>query len=173
MAFCYIGFGSNIGDRKFNIVHALSLLIAKDDIRLDCISGLYETQPVGFVDQADFLNGAVCVETMRTPASLLAACLQVERKLLRKRIVRWGPRTIDLDILLFEEVISTTEELTIPHKELENRRFVLAPLAEIAANVKAPNSKKTIDRLLRETKDVSRVELVVESTELLSMIKKV
>ena len=173
VALAYIGFGSNVGDRRNNILRALTLLTNRPDVRLEQVSGLYETQPVGFLEQADFLNGVVCVETALPPKQLLAACMKIEQALKRKRIIRWGPRTIDLDILLYDDVFVNTRELTIPHRELENRRFVLAPLVEIAPKVNVPNSKKTVERLLLETKDVSRIDLLIESTEVLSMIKKV
>ncbi len=168
-----IGFGSNVGDRQMNIVRALALLQADKEISIQEVSGLYETQPVGPVEQNDFLNGVVFIRTEKTPQALLAACLRIEEKLGRQRSVRWGPRSIDLDILLYNDLVLQSSELTIPHKELENRRFVLEPLAEVAAEVVAPNSNKTIRRLLQETQDDSRVRLVKTSKELLSMIKKV
>ena len=173
MAVFYIGFGSNIGDREKNIIRALAFWAANESTQIVKISGLYETQPVGYLNQADFLNGVVCVETTKTTLELLAICLQIEQKLARTRTIRWGPRSIDLDVLLYDDVVLKSSELTLPHKELGNRLFVLQPLAEIAADVIVPDSKKTISRLLQETSDISRIRLVRESTELLSMIEKV
>ena len=173
MAAAFIGFGSNIGNRVHNITDALIYLNANDNIRIEKISGLYETQPVGFLDQAAFLNGVVCIETSFRPKELLAICLGVEKKLGRQHSIHWGPRTIDLDILLYDGLVQQTEELVIPHKEIANRRFVLQPLAEIAADVVDPVSGKKVSRLLSETKDKSRVRLVSTSTELSCMIKKV
>ena len=169
----YIGFGSNIDNRENFIIEALTRLSVLEGIQLKSISGLYETEPVGYIDQNDFLNGVVCVETTKTPAELLAACLQVEEKLGRMRTFRWGPRTIDLDILLFDDLVQQIIELTIPHRELANRRFVLEPLAEIAPEVVVPIYELTVRQLLSKTKDTSRVLMVTKSVELLSKIKKV
>ena len=173
MATAYIGFGSNVANRSGNITDALKYLQANENIGIEKVSGLYETQPVGFLDQDDFINGVVCVETNFNPLDLLAACLSIEKKLGRRRSIRWGPRTIDLDILLYDELVRHSQKLTIPHKELAHRRFVLQPLAEIAADVIEPASKKTISCLLKETHDTSRIRLLSTSIELSSMIKKV
>ncbi len=159
MAVSFIGFGSNIGDREKYIARALSLLAANNEIKILKLSALYESQPIGIVDQDDFLNGVVSVSTTMSPEGLLNFCMQVEGHLGRKRDVRWGPRTIDLDILLFDDIVMNTDELTIPHRELRNRRFVLQPLAEIAADVIVPDCKKSVRQLLRETDDKSRVQL--------------
>jgi len=173
MSTVFIGFGSNIGDRFSNVASALIYLQANENIRITKISGLYETEPVGFVGQDDFINGVVCIDTQLSPTALLAVCLSVEKKLGRERSIRWGPRTIDLDILLYDDLVQHTKELIVPHKELAHRRFVLQPLAEIAADAIEPVSKKNISRLLKETPDDSRVQLAGTSTELLSMIEKV
>lgn len=169
----FIGFGSNVGDRIGNIVDALIRLQANENITITKISGLYETEPVGFVEQDDFINGVVCIDTTLSPMDLLAVCRSIERKLGRQRSIHWGPRTIDLDILLYDGLVQKTKELTIPHQELAHRRFVLQPLADIAADAVDPTCGKKISRLLSETKDKSRICLLSTSAELSSMIEKV
>jgi 2-amino-4-hydroxy-6-hydroxymethyldihydropteridine diphosphokinase len=127
-----LGLGSNVGDREANIRAAVAGLAAWPGVSVTRVSSLYETAPVGYVDQADFLNAVACVETALPPEELLAACLAVEKGLGRERKVRWGPRTIDIDVLLYDDVVMATPALTLPHPRLHERCFVLVPLAEVA-----------------------------------------
>jgi 2-amino-4-hydroxy-6-hydroxymethyldihydropteridine diphosphokinase len=127
-----LGLGSNVGDREGNIRAAVARLAAWPGVAVERVSSLYETAPVGYTDQPDFLNAAVRVATTLAPRELLAACLAVERSLGRVRHERWGPRTIDVDILFYDDVALDTEELTLPHPRLAERCFVLVPLAEVA-----------------------------------------
>jgi 2-amino-4-hydroxy-6-hydroxymethyldihydropteridine diphosphokinase len=127
----YIGLGSNLGNRENFLSQALTLLDSHPAVRVIKISALYETDPVGYTDQPLFLNMAALLETSLTAEQLLANLLEVEQKLGRKRDIRWGPRTIDLDLLIFGTEKIETPELTIPHPRMMERPFVLVPLREI------------------------------------------
>ena len=151
----YIGVGSNVGDRKDNCRKAIELL--RETGRVLGISSLYHTEPVGYKEQEDFINAVVSIETDLSATELLDACHVIEGRLGRKRTLRWGPRTIDLDILLYGDQIMNQPHLIIPHPLMATRKFVLAPLAEIAPEVMHPVLQKTARQLLRELKDASRV----------------
>lgn len=129
-----LGLGSNLGDREGNIAAAVARLAAWPGVTVERVSSLYETAPVGYTDQPDFLNAVVRVRTTLTPRELLAACLAVERELGRERKIRWGPRTIDIDVLFFDDAVVETDELTLPHPRFHERCFVLVPLAEVAGD---------------------------------------
>ena len=151
----YIGLGSNIGDRKGNCLQAINLL--GSGCRIQKISSFYCTEPVGYLEQEDFINAVVKIKTVHSPEYLLAICHTIENDLGRGRQVRWGPRTIDLDILLYGDLVMKTVELTIPHPLLETRRFVLVPLCEIAPQIIHPVLKKSVALLLHELSDTHRV----------------
>ena len=136
-----LGLGSNLGDREGNIRSALARLAAQPGIRVDKVSSLYETEPVGFADQPDFLNAVALLSTALSPRELLAVCLGIERELGRKRGKRWGPRTIDIDLILYNDVVLVTAELTLPHPRFHERCFVLVPLAEIAGDAPVSGGK--------------------------------
>jgi 2-amino-4-hydroxy-6-hydroxymethyldihydropteridine diphosphokinase len=142
----YLSLGSNIGDREAHLRDAIARLAAEG--RVVAVSSFYETEPVEVTDQSWFLNCAVALETTDTPEQLMAALLRIEREMGRQRVQRKGPRTIDLDILLFGDAIIDSPKLTIPHPAMHQRRFVLAPLAEIAPEVCHPILKKKIRELL-------------------------
>ncbi len=144
----YLSLGSNIGNRERHLGDALARLRALG--RVAAVSSLYETEPVEFTDQPWFLNCVVLLETKATPAQLLANLLAIEQEMGRVRTQKKGPRTIDIDILLFGETILDSPALTIPHPALHQRRFVLEPLAEIAPEAWHPGLKKTIRKLLEE-----------------------
>ncbi|MNO16646.1 2-amino-4-hydroxy-6-hydroxymethyldihydropteridine pyrophosphokinase [compost metagenome] len=127
----YLSLGSNMGDREENLFSAIRQLAEDSKIKHLASSSIYETEPVGNVEQAFFLNMAILIETTYTPYELLTVTSYIEDLLLRKRSIRWGPRTIDIDILLFDEIELLDEKLTIPHKELFHRAFVLYPLREV------------------------------------------
>jgi len=141
----YLSLGSNVGEREANLRHAIERL--QDLGQVQAVSSLYETEPVEFTAQPWFLNCAVALETTRMPKQLLQALLDLEVEMGRRRTQNKGPRIIDLDILLFGNSIVNAPGLTIPHPALAERRFVLAPLAEIAAEVVHPVLKKTIREL--------------------------
>ncbi len=147
----YLGLGSNCGDRAMHLTDAISELDAIDGITVSSRSVFLQTAAVGPVKQPDFLNAAVAMETTMSPRRLLETCLDVERHHGRDRSVeqRWGPRTLDLDILLFDDVIVREEGLMIPHPELVHRVFVLEPLCQIAPDVAHPVSGETIAAMLK------------------------
>lgn len=130
-----IGLGSNIGDREKNIITAIQQLAKQNEIRIEKISSLYETQPVGITDQPDFLNGAISIATNLSPRNLLKVCLQVEKQMGRIRDQRWGPRNIDIDLLVYDDHVIMDEVLSIPHPRLHERSFVLIPLQEIIGDI--------------------------------------
>ncbi len=123
-----------MGDREGNIRAAVAKLAAWPGMTVERVSSLYETAPVGYADQPDFLNAVARVTTTLAPRELLAACLAVEQALGRVRHERWGPRTIDVDVLLYDDVVLATAELTLPHPRFHERCFVLVPLAEVAGD---------------------------------------
>lgn len=126
----YLSLGSNIGKRKENILKAYKILETQE-LTIVNRSSFYETAPVGVEDQKFFINSVIQVETDLEPYELLEKCHLVEKALKRKRVIRWGPRTIDVDILLFNDLELDDPDLIIPHQEIKNRAFVLIPLAEI------------------------------------------
>ena len=128
----YLSIGTNIGERLCNLQDAVRLLDEHPAIEVERVSSIYETDPVGFVDQDAFLNIAVKVTTTLNATEMLAACQSVEAELGRVRLIRWGPRSIDLDILLFNHENIETESLIVPHERMYERAFVLVPLMEIS-----------------------------------------
>jgi 2-amino-4-hydroxy-6-hydroxymethyldihydropteridine diphosphokinase len=127
----YIGLGSNIEDRELHLKEAIRLLQLHPDINICRCSSIYETDPVGFTEQAAFLNMVIQVYTKLNPTELFQYMLEVESKLGRVRDIRWGPRTIDLDMLLFGQQLIVTPKLLVPHPRMKERAFVLIPLLEI------------------------------------------
>ena len=139
----YLSIGTNIGDRKRNLQEAVSMLTKMDDVQVVQISSIYETAPVGYVDQDAFLNIAVYVKTTKSVEEMLAACQFVEQELGRVRLIRWGPRIIDLDILLFNQENIESEHLIVPHARMYERAFVLIPLMEIV-QTSSPQLEKAL-----------------------------
>lgn len=129
----FLSIGTNIGERMANLKTAVRLLMEKPKVEVTAVSSIYETLPVGFVDQASFLNIAVAVDTSLSPFEMLEVCQSIENELGRIREFRWGPRIIDLDILLYNQENIEAEHLIIPHPRMYERAFVLVPLMEIAA----------------------------------------
>ena len=127
----FVGIGSNLGDRKANLRAAVELLSAEEGVEVVALSEIRETEPVGPVEQGPFLNGAVELRTSLEPRELLQRLLSVENRLGRMRDERWGPRTIDLDLLLYGDEAIEEPGLTVPHPRLHERRFALEPLADL------------------------------------------
>ena len=144
----FIGFGSNLGDRCAVINQALAAVSRLSLSRLERLSSLYETAPVGYLDQGAFLNGVLALRTCLEAERLLAELLRIEAELGRVRKQRWGPRTIDLDIILFGDETISSDRLTVPHPELCNRLFVLEPLHEIAPRRLLPGLHKSVEEVL-------------------------
>lgn len=150
----FIALGSNLGDRLKNLQRAAELL----QVEILKNSSLYETEPVGYLQQPWFLNSVIRVHTELSPVDLLRRCQEVEKKLGRKRDIPKGPRTLDLDILFFNQVILNMPDLILPHPAILERRFVLEPLNEIAPNFIHPVLHKTVSELLRDCPDQSIVK---------------
>lgn len=146
----YIACGSNMGDRKAHLDAAVHALRQDQKCRVLRVSDWMETTPYGGVEQDNFLNGALSVETLYAPEELLEALQEIEKREYRERRVHWGPRTLDLDILLYEGRVMDTERLTIPHRDMQNRDFVLKPLAQIAPYEIHPVLGKAVVVLLEE-----------------------
>lgn len=146
MSFAYIALGSNLGDKEKNLRRAL-LLLTQQGVEVVRVSSFISTEPYGVTDQPQFLNAVACVRTSLAPLALLDVLLATELAMGRVRLRHWGERNIDLDLLLYEDVVLDTPRLHLPHPDMQNRDFVLLPLAEIAPELKHPTLQKTIYEL--------------------------
>lgn len=142
----FISLGTNVGDRELFLKQAIDVLGCNHNIKIICTSSIYETEPVGYENQGNFLNMVIKLKTNLNPYSLLKLCLKTELELGRKRKIHWGPRTIDLDILLYNQENIKSEMLTIPHPRMFERAFVMIPLLEIEPTINL--SKFGISNLL-------------------------
>jgi 2-amino-4-hydroxy-6-hydroxymethyldihydropteridine diphosphokinase len=140
--YAYLSIGSNIGDRLQHLTDAIRALHLHDKIVVTSVSSVYETAPVGYTEQADFLNLVVLIETTLDAYALLGICQKIENELGRVREKRWGPRIVDLDILLYNHDSIIAENLTVPHPRMHERAFVLIPLLEIAPLISHPATGK-------------------------------
>lgn len=144
----YLGIGSNLGDKEGYLDYAVDQLNKDDYVKVNKVSTYIVTKPYGDVEQDDFLNGCLEIETLYTPMELLAVLNDIERGAGRKRLVHWGPRTLDIDILLYDRDVIMEERLKVPHVEMAKRAFVLEPLAEIAPYAYHPGYNRTVLELL-------------------------
>jgi len=153
----YIGLGSNMGDREAYLKHGVTTIEKSKDCRVVTVSKFIDTKPYGVLEQPDFLNGCMRIKTILPPVELLTFLQGIEHSVNRVREGKWGPRTLDLDILFYDDEIINTPELTVPHSDMKNRDFVLGPLSKIAPNLCHPLYRKTIkmmyDELLESKKE--------------------
>jgi 2-amino-4-hydroxy-6-hydroxymethyldihydropteridine diphosphokinase len=156
----FLGLGSNIGNREEYLQNAITALNSNPDITVLKKSSIYETEPYGNEEQEKFLNMVVQVETSLIPEKLLETTMKIENELGRVRTIRWGPRTIDIDILLYGNRVINTENLTVPHLELTKRAFVLIPLLEIAPDLRLPTGETLslyLEHLSNDARGVRRM----------------
>ncbi|MBR4060740.1 MAG: 2-amino-4-hydroxy-6-hydroxymethyldihydropteridine diphosphokinase [Lachnospiraceae bacterium] len=146
----YVALGSNMGNSKAHLDGAVEALKADEKVRVLKVAEYIVTKPYGGVEQDDFVNSAMAIETLYSPEELLDRLHEIEADHNRDRIIHWGPRTLDLDILLYEDVVMDTPDLIIPHKDMHNREFVLKPMAEIAPYEKHPLLGQTMEQLLKQ-----------------------
>jgi dihydroneopterin aldolase / 2-amino-4-hydroxy-6-hydroxymethyldihydropteridine diphosphokinase len=159
----YIGIGSNLGIPEKNCTNAIEKISSIKDIKIISKSSFYQTEPIGGVQQGWFINAAIEIKTDLSPENLLSVLLNLELVMGRIRQEKWGPRLIDLDLLLYSNLVLEKKGLTLPHPEIQNRKFVLIPMSEIAGNVIHPTLKKTIKTLLQESSDVTIVKKTKKS----------
>ena len=159
----YLSLGSNVGDRVQNLREAVAKICEIGDVV--AVSSLYETEPVEFTEQSWFLNCAVAITTNLAPQELMSRLLEIEREMGRERTVKKGPRTIDIDIVLFGNQVIEMPELRVPHPAMHERRFVLEPLEEIAAEARHPVLRKSVRELLKELPADDAVVTRIEGAE--------
>lgn len=147
MTIAFVGLGANLGPREVTLLRAVDLLGEADGVEVLAVSELRETEPVGVVEQPPFLNGAMKIETSLPPRALLDLLLETERSLGRVRGERWGPRTVDLDLLVYGDEIVDEPGLRVPHPRLHERRFALEPLAELDPGLLVPGLGRVSEAL--------------------------
>lgn len=146
----YIALGSNLGDKEAYLNHAIERLDEQEDCEVVKSSDLIVTAPYGMTDQDEFLNGCLELRTLLYPMELLKLLHKIEKEAKRERTIHWGPRTLDLDIIFYDDLILDSEKLVIPHTDMHNREFVLKPLAQIAKGKRHPVLGKTVQELSEE-----------------------
>ncbi len=158
----YLALGSNLGDRARYLRRTVVALKEIDETEIDQVSSVYESEPWGYTDQDAFLNQVVALKTRLTPWQLLQACRDIEDRFGRERILQWGPRTIDIDLLLFGDRKVSDFDLQVPHPRISERRFVLAPLAELAPDLHIPGLEMDVRGLLDQCPDHGKAVLYRE-----------
>jgi len=156
MVEAFVGLGSNLGNRKKNINNSLRLLVQREDIDIIARASFYETEPVGPI-QPWFINTAVKIETTSSPENILRACKEVEKRIGRVDSLKWGPRLVDLDLLLVNGYVLDRQKLTLPHPQMEERRFVLLPLLELEPDLVHPGLGAPLQELLLQTEEDKKV----------------
>lgn len=152
----YIAVGSNLGDKRGYLNQGIEMLNSTEQCRVRKVSDFITTAPYGYLEQDDFLNGCVEIDTILTPNDLLAELHRIELAANREREIHWGPRTLDLDIIFYDDLILDTEELQIPHVEMHLRDFVLKPLCQIAPYKRHPILNKTVKQMMEELPEVEQ-----------------
>ena len=146
----YIALGSNMGESKKYMEEAIRALDADENVKVEKVSDFIVTKPYGGVEKEDFLNAVLKAKTLYTPSELLKRLHETEEAAGRERTVRWGPRTLDLDIIFYDKLVYEDDDLIIPHVDMQNRDFVLKPMAQIAPNLRHPVLQKTMEQLKRD-----------------------
>lgn len=159
----YLGLGSNLGDRIFYLSQAAKELAVPEALTVSRVSGIYETEPLHKPVQPDYLNGVLEIKTTMPLMTLLNHVQHIEMRLGRERHERWGPRTIDIDILSVADVVRQDITLTLPHPRMAQRRFVLTPLAELAPEYEVPRYRRTVQQLLDDCPSDQRVVLYMDA----------
>lgn len=165
MALVYLSLGSNVGDRIGHLRKTVGCLKEGEDIRLIAVSCVYTSEPLGVIEQPSFLNAVVCIETSLPPEDLLLLTQAIERSFGRNGKGTGGPRTIDIDLLFYDNLVMNTPELTIPHPRIPDRAFVLLPLTDIDASFRHPVSGETVTSLLQDRCHGQRVVLYRETLD--------
>lgn len=146
----YLSIGSNIGNKEENLHRAIELINSYKAIEVEKVSSFLVTEPWGYLDQEKFVNAALKLKTILSPQELMKVLLDIEQEMKRERIIKWGPRIIDLDIIFYDNLVLEDELVTVPHPRMEEREFVLKPLSEICGNKVHPLLKKRVFRLLED-----------------------
>lgn len=146
----YIALGSNMGDKQVYLEDAVAFLRSQKTVRVECVSDFIVTAPYGVLEQDDFLNGCMRIETLLSPQELLDLLHEAEQKANRERLQHWGPRTLDLDILFYDDLVLWEENLVIPHPEIAKRTFVLEPMVQIAPHFVHPLTRQTMCQMLEQ-----------------------
>lgn len=153
----FIATGSNLGDRGAYIEKGIEALKACEECVIEAQSELIITEPYGVTEQPEFLNGMIKIRTLLSPQELLHQLHEIEASAQRERNMHWGPRTLDLDIIFYDDLVLDTQELTIPHADMQNREFVLEPLRELASWYRHPVLQKTVEQMLEELKNKNKL----------------
>lgn len=164
--FYYLGLGSNLGDREMHLCAALDFLELSPEIAVGAVSSIYETEPWGMRAQPAFLNLVCGVSTTMHPEDLLEAVLNIEQRLGRRRVEHWGPRTVDIDLLVCGEMMHQSSVLIVPHPHLHERLFVLTPLAELAPHLVVPGLNRCVETLLADCQDTGAVKRIKSGVDL-------
>lgn len=159
----FLGMGTNLGDRLKQLRQAIAMLQQAKGIQVNQVSSVYQTSPVGYLNQPHFFNLVCRIQTVLTPMELLQQTQLIEQKLQRKRTLRWGPRTIDLDILLYGTAIVKRSNLTIPHPRMQERAFVLVPLYELVGDIVIPGTNQLMSQWMNQIPEDQKIKKILDA----------